>query len=169
MRDDRPGADADAPAISFGNAHNYKGENPAAARAISAMRRFISSAREEAVALALPMVSTAAMQAMLDEIAKAVAPKAHAVILMDQAGWHCAHDLVVPDNLTLAFLPPYSPEFNVIEQAWLHLKERDLSHRVWSDYDDILDAVCEAWNKLIDEPGRIKSLTNADWLTSVKI
>ena len=121
------------------------------------------------MALALPVVSTAAMQAMLDELAKAVAPKALAVVLMDQAGWHRAHDLAVPDNLTLAFLPPYSPELNVIERVWLHLKERYLSHRVWLDYDHILDAVCEAWNKLIDEPGRIKSLTDAAWLASVKI
>lgn len=98
----------------------------------------VCPAREEAVALALPVVSTAAMQAMLD-------------------------------NLTLAFLPPYSPELNVIERVWLHLKERYLSHRVWPDYDDILDAVCEAWNRLIDEPGRIKSRTDADWLASVRI
>lgn len=129
----------------------------------------VCPAREEAVALALPVVSTAAMQAMLDELAKAVAPKAHAVVLMDQAGWHRAHALAVLDNLSLLFLPPYSPELNVIERVWLHLKERYLSHRVWPDYDDILDAVCEAWNKLIDEPGRIRSLTNAEWLASVKI
>ena len=129
----------------------------------------VCPAREEAVALALPVVSTAAMQAMLDELAKAVAPKAHAVVLMDQTGWHRAHALTVPDNLSLLFLPPYSPELNVIERVWLHLKERYLSHRVWPDYDDILDAVCEAWNKLIDEPDRIRSLTNADWLASVKI
>jgi transposase len=90
------------------------------------------------------MVSTAAMQAMLDELAKAVAPNAHAVVLMDQAGWHRAHDLAAPDNPTLAFLPPYSPELNVIERVWLRLKERYLSHRVWPDYDNILDAVCDA-------------------------
>lgn len=75
----------------------------------------------------------------------------------------------VPDNLTLALLPPYSPELNVIERVWLHLKERDLSHRVRPDYDDILDAVCDPWNKLIDKPRRIKSLSNADWPASVKI
>jgi hypothetical protein len=111
----------------------------------------VCPAREEAVALALPVVSTAAMQAMLDELAPAVAPKAHAVVLMDQAGCDRAHALAVPTNLSLLFLPPYSPEINVIEPVWLHLQERYLSHRVWPDYDDILDAVCEAWNKLIDD------------------
>ena len=119
-------------------------------------------------ALALPVVSTAVMQAMLDELAKAVAPKAHAVVLMDRAGWHHAHDLAAPDNLDLAFPPPYSPERNVIERVWLHLEERHLSHRIWPDYDSILDVVCKAWNKLINEPGRIKSLTGAEWLTLAK-
>ena len=105
---------------------------------------------------------------MLNELSKAVASKAHVVVIMDQAGWHCASALGVPGNLTLAFLPPYSPELNVIERVWLYLKERYLSHRVWPDYEAILDAVCDAWNKLIDEPGRLKSLTHKIWISSVK-
>ena len=108
------------------------------------------------------------MQAMLDELSKTVDQDAHAVVIMDRAGWHCAKALIVPDNLSLAFLPSYSPELNVIERVWLYLKERDLSLRIWPDYDDILDAVCDAWNKLIDEPRKIKPLTGADWLVSVK-
>jgi hypothetical protein len=35
---------------------------------------------------------------------------------MDKAGWHTAGDLVVPDNLSLVFLPPYSPELNPIDR-----------------------------------------------------
>lgn len=128
----------------------------------------VCPARDEAVALVLPEVSTATMQAMLDELCKSVDQDAHAVVIMDRAGWHCAKTLSLPDNLSLAFLPPYSPELNVIEPVWLYLKQRYLSLRVWPGYDDILDAVCEAWNKLIDVPGRIKSLTDADWLLSVK-
>ena len=128
----------------------------------------ICPARDEAVALVLPHVSSEAMQAMLDELSKAVQRNAHAVVIMDRAGWHRANDLAVPANLTLAFLPPYSPELNVIERVWLYLKERYLSHCVWPDYDDILDAVCDAWNKLVRQPDRIRSLTAADWLLSVK-
>ena len=105
---------------------------------------------------------------MLDELSKTVDQDAHAVVIMDRAGWHCAKALIVPDNLSLVFLPPYSPELNVIERVWLYLKERDLSLRLWPDYDDILDAVCDAWNKLIDEPERIKSLTGSDWLLPIK-
>ena len=63
---------------------------------------------------------------------------------------------------------PHKMTCSLIERVWLNLKERYLSHRVLSDYEAILDAVCDAWNKLIDEPGRLKSLTHAPWLSSVK-
>jgi transposase len=74
------------------------------------------------VALVLPEVSTAAMQAMLDELAAAVTPGTHAVVILDRAGWHTANELTIPANLTPVFLPPYSPELNAIERVWLYLR-----------------------------------------------
>lgn len=118
--------------------------------------------RDHGVALVLPEVSTAAMQAMLDELATAVTPGAHAVVILDRAGWHTAKDLTIPTNLTPVFLPPYSPELNAIERVWLYLRERFLSHRLWPTYDDILDACCAAWTRLRGEPGRIRSLCSFD-------
>ena len=41
------------------------------------------------------------MKAHLAEIARTVAPGAHAVLVLDGAGWHGGHELVVPDNLSL--------------------------------------------------------------------
>jgi putative transposase len=124
--------------------------------------------RDAGVALVLPTVSAAAMQATLDEIGQAVAPNAHALVVMDRAGWHIAKNLAVPANLTPIFLPPYSPELNAIERVWLDLRERFLSHRLWLTYDDILDACCIAWNALLAEAGRIRSLTALDWATTVR-
>jgi transposase len=46
---------------------------------------------------------------------------------MDKAGWHTADQLRVPENLSLVFLPPYSPELNPIERLWLHLRDNRLS------------------------------------------
>jgi hypothetical protein len=120
-----------------------------------ALRRSICSA------LSVPN----AMPAMLDELGQAVSPGAHAVVLIDRAGWHLAKDLAVPTNLTPLFLPPYSPELNAIERVWLYLRERFLSHRLWPSYDDILDACCAAWNALVEEAGRIRSLCALDWAT----
>jgi hypothetical protein len=61
------------------------------------------------VGLVLPFVSTEAMNAHLAEISRNVAVGAHAVLILDGAGWHGANALVVPDNLSLLTLPPYSP------------------------------------------------------------
>jgi DDE superfamily endonuclease len=69
-------------------------------------------------ALVLPRCNTAAMSLHLAEIAIAVAPGAHAVLLMDQAGWHLSHQLVVPPNITIIPLPPKCPELNPVENIW---------------------------------------------------
>jgi hypothetical protein len=124
--------------------------------------------RDAAFGLVLPIVSTGAMQAFLDQFSEEIATEAHALLVMDRAGWHCANDLVVPDNITPVFLPPYSPELNSIERLWLHLKERFLSHRLWADYDAIVDAVCRAWKRVTNDTGRIKSLCSIDWARTVK-
>jgi transposase len=66
----------------------------------------------------LPRCDTPAMSLHLAEVAQAVAPGAHGVLLMDRAGWHRAKDLVVPDNLTLVLLPARAPELNPVENIW---------------------------------------------------
>lgn len=124
--------------------------------------------RDAAFGLVLPIVSTSAMQAFLDQLGEQVATGAQALLVMDRAGWHCAGDLVFPQNLTPIFLPPYSPELNAIERLWLYLKERFLSHRLWADYDAIVDAVCRAWQHATGEAGRIKSLCSIEWATTVE-
>ena len=125
----------------------------------------VCPARDAGVALVLPTVGAAALPAMLDELSQAVAPDTHALVLMDRAGWHIAKALAPPANLTPLFLPPYSPELNAIERIWLYLSERFLSHRLWPTYDDLLDACCTAWNALLDETGRIRSLCTFEWAT----
>ncbi len=42
------------------------------------------------------------------------------ILVLDGAGWHKSKDLLIPDNMTLVFLPPYSPELNPIERLWLY-------------------------------------------------
>lgn len=106
--------------------------------------------------LVLPYCETEAMQEHLAEISNAVDPGAHAVLILDQAGWHVTPKLKVPDNITLMFLPPRSPELNPVENLWL-------SNRVFKDYDDIVDQCCRAWNRLVDQPWKIMSIGMRDW------
>jgi transposase len=99
----------------------------------------------------------------LKEIAAAVAPGAHAVLLLDQAGWHGSAALEVPDNITLLPLPPRSPELNPVENVWQFMRDNWLSNRVFKSYEDILDHCCRAWNRLVEQPGRIMTLGRRQW------
>ena len=121
--------------------------------------------REAGVALALPEVSTAATGVFLAELARAVPARTHAALVLDGAGRHVSDDLTVPPNLTLIHPPPYSPELNPVERVWEYLRDRWLSHRVLAGGDEaVVDAACAAWNALLAEPGRLRSLTNFPWL-----
>ena len=122
---------------------------------------------DNAFALMMPRADTEAMQEFLDRFSATIADDEHVAMFADQAGWHIANDLAVPDNITLLPLPAYSPELNPVERLWLYLKERFLSHRLLDDYDAIVDAACLAWNRLVAEVGRIKSLCTYPWIKAI--
>ena len=112
----------------------------------------------------MPYVNTEAMSLHLKEISRNVQHGSHAVILIDGAGWHQAGDLVVPDNLSLLRLPPYSPELNAQENIWQYLRQNYLAGRIFDTYTSIVDAACNAWNALTAQQGRINSIASRNWL-----
>jgi transposase len=114
-------------------------------------------------ALVLPRCNTEAMTLHLAEIATEIAPGRHAIVLLDQAGWHLSKQLVIPPNITLVPLPPKCPELNTQENVWQFMRDNWLSNRIFKSYADILDHCCHAWNKLIDQPWRIMSIGMRDW------
>jgi len=87
----------------------------------------------------------------LAEISRTVTPGTHAVLLLDQAGWHLSDKLDIPLNITLIPLPPKSPELNPVENIWQVIRDNWLSNRGFRSYDDILDHCCHAWNNLADQ------------------
>jgi hypothetical protein len=111
----------------------------------------------------LPYVDTAAMNAHLAEIAATVAPGAHALLLLDGAGWHRSDDLVLPDNISLLKLPPAAPELNPVENVWEYLRANKLAITVFDGYHDIVDKCCEAWCFFADDPATVVSITSRDW------
>ena len=113
--------------------------------------------------LVLPFCNTEAMNLHLAEIAPAVTPGAPGVLIMDQAGWHITDALVMPDNLTIIPLPAKCPELNPVENIWQFMRDNWLSNRVFGSYTEIVDHCCDAWNKLIDQPDRIKSIGTRQW------
>lgn len=103
------------------------------------------------------------MSLHLAEITLAVAPGAHAVLLMDQAGWHITDKLDVPDNISIVPIPSRSPELNPVENVWQFMRDNWLSNRIFTCEKDIVDHCCDAWNKLVDQPWRIMSIGRRDW------
>lgn len=123
----------------------------------------ICPADGKGAAIIAPRCNTAAMNLHLAEIATNVAADVHAVLMLDQAGWHLSGELEVPSNMTLLPLPPKCPELNPVENLWQFIRDNWLSNRIFQSYDNIVDHCCNAWNKLIDQPWLIMSLGLRDW------
>ena len=123
----------------------------------------ICPARGVGAGLVLPRCNTQAMQWLLDEISALVTPGAHAVLIIDRAGWHTTGRLEIPSNITLMFLPPRAPELNPVENIWQFMRDNWLSNRIFKTYDDIVALCCEAWNRLIDQPWKIMSIGRRKW------
>jgi transposase len=123
----------------------------------------ICPAKGKGAGLVMPWCDTQAMAAHLAEISKAVDPGAHAVVILDQAGWHMSAKLAIPNNITLLPLPSRSPELNPVENIWQFMRDNWLSNRIFQSYDDIVALCCEAWNKLIERPWKIISIGMREW------
>ena len=121
--------------------------------------------RDVGAALVVESVSTAAMNAHLAIIAQTVLPHNHAAVVVDGAGFHAqSNELVVPANMTLVTLPAHSPELNPAEGVWKFLKNGELMHRLYRTVNEIIGRCCSAWNSLVHEIGRIRSLCSYPWL-----
>ena len=107
---------------------------------------------DAAVGLVLPFANTQTMALHLEAVSQAVPPGRHAVLVLDQAGWHTTPKLPQFPNVSLLSLPAGSPELNPAEQVWQQLRDRDLANRCYDSYEHIVDACCEAWNKFTQIP-----------------
>ena len=123
----------------------------------------ICPAKGKGAGLVMPWCDTDAMAAHLIEISAAVDPGAHAVLIVDQAGWHLTPKLAIPDNITVLALPPRSPELNPVENVWQFMRDNWLSNRIFKSHEDIVALCCQAWNNLIDQPWKIMSLGMRKW------
>jgi transposase len=127
----------------------------------------VCPSRGATASLVLPAVNAEAMSLHLAEISQHVAADGHAVVILDQAGWHGAKALRIPDNLSLLPLPPYSPELNPIENLWQFLRHNFLNALVFASYEAVVDACCDAWNRLRQLPDQIRSITTRAWAKQV--
>jgi transposase len=112
----------------------------------------------QAVGLLAPEIHTTMMNAFLAELAQELPPDAHAVMVLDRAGWHTAAALEVPVNITLVHLPPKSPELNPAENLWHYLRSHFWSNRLYKTWDDLRHAALDAWRRACMVPEIIHSV-----------
>jgi transposase len=134
--------------LGFRNTHVYGAVNPVSG---------------EKVGLVNPGCNTEAMNIHLDLIAQRIGADRHALLILDQAGWHeISKKLIIPKNITLLSLPPYSPELNPVERLWRWIKRKYLANRIIKKEEDLELLGCELWNKITDQV--VKSICKVGFL-----
>jgi len=88
-------------------------------------------------------------------------------LVLDQAGWHKAKDLKVPQNIRLASLPPYSPELNPTEHIWDELREKYFHNLTFDSIGAVEDRLEVGLRELEDDRRLIQSTTGFDWIVSI--
>lgn len=111
--------------------------------------------------LVMPRCDTACMSRFLIELA-AYYPDNYIVLLCDNAVWHKAKSLVIPDNIMILHIPPYTPEMNPIEQIWSQLRRDGFVNRVFKTLEHVVQQLCESIRRLTNS--QVSSITHRAWL-----
>ena len=118
----------------------------------------VAPAEGKMTSLILPSADTEMMNLFLEHVSKTY-EKYFVVIQVDQASWHGAKDLRIPDNIRLIAQPAYSPELNPVEHIWEDLREKQLANLALPSLDEVIDRVCDGLNQLEADTERLRSLT----------
>jgi len=114
----------------------------------------------QSFSLKLPYVNTLCMNVFLAEMSRELGKK-EALIIMDGAGWHKSKNLEIPKNITIKYLPPYSPELNPVERIWLYIKQNTIKNKIYENISTLEDVVCEFIKNL--ELEQIKNICNYNY------
>ena len=77
--------------------------------------------------------------------------------------------MVLPDNLRLLFLPPYSPEFNPVEHVWEYLRENHFGNDTFPSLETVGERLATGLRSLAGQPELVRSLTCFDWFDTTRL
>ena len=87
------------------------------------------------------------------------------LLICDGAAWHKSNELIIPENMELFFIPPYTPEMNPIEQIWKEIRKRGFQNEIFDSLEAVIDRLCLIIKEL---PATvIKSITGRKWILSI--
>ena len=84
--------------------------------------------------------------------------------MLDNAAWHHSCALVVPENIRLYPLLPYTPELSPIEMIWDDIREKGFRNEIFATLNKVIDRLCQSVRNLMSHPERVASITHRKWL-----
>jgi DDE superfamily endonuclease len=110
------------------------------------------------VYLIMPTSDAACFQAFLDMVSRRFA-REDILLVVDGAPNHRSGKLLMPDNITLLFLPPYAPELNPKENLWDEIREKIFKNYALKSMDAVQQKLKEAVLYIERNPQIVKSIT----------
>jgi putative transposase len=124
----------------------------------------VCAATGTASALIMPELNTAVVNLFLEPFSQGLPTGVHAVLIWDGAGFHTGKDLVVPGNVSLIRLPPYSPELNPVEDLWHDLRSHHWSNREYEGYLGLQEEAIRSVRAVCLDAEKLKTICNADYV-----
>jgi transposase len=124
----------------------------------------VCAATGMASALIMPELNTAVVNLFLEQLARDLPAGVHAVLIWDGAGFHSGKGLVVPVNVSLIRLPPYSPELNPVENLWHYLRSHHWSNREYDGYKGLQEEAIRSVRAVCQDARRLMTICNADYI-----
>lgn len=118
----------------------------------------------ESFFLVMPYCDTICMNAYLEHLSKTF-PNDLLLLVMDKASWHRSKGLIIPENVRILHIPPYTPEMNPIEQIWKELRKLGFRNEFFKSLDKVVDRLCDTIKSLTMDT--VKSITGRDWIISM--
>ena len=115
--------------------------------------------------LELPHCNSENFQLYLNEFSKENVEE-FKLIILDNGAFHKAKSLIIPNNIALLFIPPYSPELNPSEKIWWKMK-RAFTGKLHKSLDEVSDFIANEVNMLTNEI--IISICSFDYIFSSSI
>lgn len=103
----------------------------------------------DSLIMELPYCNGDNFQIFLNELSNKN-PTEYKVVVLDNGRFHKGKSLIIPQNIVLIFLPPYSPELNPAELVWLNMK-RKTTNIIYKTMGELKLKINEIVKELINE------------------
>ena len=118
----------------------------------------------ESFFLVMPYCNTECMNVFLQELSKAYVDD-EILLVCDGATWHKSGGLMIPANIHITHIPPYTPEMNPIEQIWKEIRKRGFRNEVFKTLEHVVERLCETIKNLPNTT--IQSITGRLWIIDI--